>query len=132
LGDGNDFALGRRFDAAWCRRVAIQGKVRPGMVVVPEIPGQDAIQMGLVEYDHPIQTIAAYRTDDSFTIGIFPRRSGRDRDILDAHVPDPLLEVVANPYSFLFSQTERLGPAVEARYLPINVNTDRIRRTEFL
>ncbi len=55
LGDGDDFTQRQWFDAAWYRRVAIQGKMRPATVVVLEISGQDTTQMGLIEHDHMIQ-----------------------------------------------------------------------------
>ena len=74
-----------------------RGKSSRGLalVVVREILGQDTMQVGLVEHDHLIQTIAAYRTDDSFAIWILPRRVRSKRDFLNAQVLDPLLEVVA-------------------------------------
>ena len=39
-------------------------------VVIGKIPAQDAAEMGLVEHDHMIQTLAAQRTDHAFDIGI--------------------------------------------------------------
>ncbi len=94
LRDGNNFALRRRFDAAWCRRIAIQREMRAGRVVVVEILGQDAMQMGLVEHDEMIQTIAAYGTDDRFTRRILQGCPWCNQHFLDAHVLDALLEVV--------------------------------------
>ena len=64
-------------------------------MVVLEILGQDAMQMGLVEHNHMIQTIAAYRTDNSFAVRILPRRAWCNQDVLDAHVLDASLEVIA-------------------------------------
>ena len=42
--------------------------------------------MGLVEHDDMVQTLAADRTNDAFTIGVLPRRAGRNQHFLDAHV----------------------------------------------
>jgi len=73
----------------------IQGQVRPGIVVVLEIPSQDATQMGLVEHDDMIQTSAAYRTDDSFAIRILPRRPWGNQDSFGAHALDAFLDIFA-------------------------------------
>ena len=60
LRDGNDLALGRRFHVAWRRRVAIQGQVTAGIVVVVEILGQDSMQMSFAQYNQMVQTFSAY------------------------------------------------------------------------
>ena len=50
--------------------------------------------MSFVQHDHMIQTIPAYRADNSFAVRILPRRPCCNQDFFDAHVRDPLREVV--------------------------------------
>ena len=69
--------------------------MRPGVVIIVEVLSQDAMQMGLVQHNHMIQTIAAYAADDSFAKWILPRRAWCDQNFLNTHVLDSLLEVFA-------------------------------------
>ena len=57
LRDGNDFAFGRRLNATWDRRVAIKGQVASGIVIVFEILGQNAMQVGFIEHEHMIEPV---------------------------------------------------------------------------
>ena len=74
LRECNDLTLGRRLNATWDRRVAIQRKMASGIVIVAEVFGQDAMSMSFVEDDQVIETFAAYAADDSFAIWILPIR----------------------------------------------------------
>ena len=85
LRDGNDLALGRRFHVAWRRRVAIQGQVTAGVVVVVEVLGQDAMQMAFVQNDDMIQTVAADAADGALAIWILPGRVRCGQDFFYAH-----------------------------------------------
>lgn len=60
LRDGDDITFGRRFRVAWRRRVAIQGQVAAGIVVMVEVTRKDAVQMPLVQRDHVIQALSTY------------------------------------------------------------------------
>ncbi len=73
----NDLAFGRRLNATWDRRVAIQRKMTSGIVIVVEVLGQDAVQMPFVEHDDMIQTIAAYAADTVADGGMQPGRHTR-------------------------------------------------------
>ena len=42
------------------------------MVIVLKVIGEDAFQMGFVQYDHVVQTLSADGADDAFAIGILP------------------------------------------------------------
>ena len=69
--------------------------MRPGIVIVLKILGQNAMQMFFVEHDHMVETFATNGTDDSLAVGILPRRMGCNQDFVDSHVLDSLLEVIA-------------------------------------
>ncbi len=45
LRDAEDSASGRWLDFAWNRRVAIQGQVRPRLMIVFEISDKDALEV---------------------------------------------------------------------------------------
>src|SRR5947209_20633038 len=47
----------RRLHDARARGVIAQGAVGPCVVVVIEVAGQDALEVGLVDHDHVIQTL---------------------------------------------------------------------------
>jgi hypothetical protein len=72
LGDGHDFSdLGRLYRPL-LRAILVQGKMRPGAMVIVEVRYEDAAQMALVEDDQVVQTLAAYRTDDPLDVSILP------------------------------------------------------------
>jgi len=95
LRDGNDFALGRRFNAPRRGRVAIKGQVRPRVVIVIKVGSQDSLQVDLVQNDHVIKTLPAYGTNHPFAIRVLSGRPWCGQDFLDTHILDSLLEVVA-------------------------------------
>src|SRR5450756_1586445 len=63
LGDGLHSSPPRRLDDARERSVVIQSAVGPRIVVIIEVAGQDAPEVGLVEHDHMIQALASDRAD---------------------------------------------------------------------
>ena len=65
LANRNDPALFGRLDRAGPGRVAIQGKMSPGFVIIAEVIGKNPIQMGLVEHDGVVEAVATDRSDDS-------------------------------------------------------------------
>ena len=62
------------------------------VVIILEVIGEDALQMGFVQYDHVVQTLSAYGADDAFAIGILPGRAWCDRDFFDPHAFDALVK----------------------------------------
>jgi hypothetical protein len=72
--------LGQRFQ----RRGAVQGAMRPVLIVVGLVLAQDLSQMGLVPDEGAVQELASASPDPAFDDGIHPGR-------LDAagHGPDP-------------------------------------------
>ena len=46
--------------------------MRPAVLIVGEVLGEDAFQMSFVQDDHAVQTFSAYGADDAFAIGILP------------------------------------------------------------
>ena len=84
VGGGNDFALLWWLDGPGGRRIALQRQVRPDVVVVLDVLGQDVSQVALVERYHVVETFPLNRADYPFGIWILPRGSRLTR-------PDHLL-----------------------------------------
>src|SRR6266571_580615 len=62
-----------------------EGTVRPGGVVVPQVPGQHPAQMVLIDDQQPAEELAAQGADDSPADGVRPgrpRRAGENPDAL--------------------------------------------------
>jgi hypothetical protein len=57
LGDGNHSSPPRRLDEARERSVVVQAAVRPRIVVIIEVAGQDAFEVGFVEHDDMIEAL---------------------------------------------------------------------------
>ena len=95
LRNGNDLTFGRRLNATWVRRVAIQGQVAAGVVIVVEVLAENAMQVLFVEHDDMIQTVVTYTADGALAIRILPRRARCCWDFFDAHAFHAFLEVVA-------------------------------------
>ena len=55
---GHDATGPKRLDLPGIRRVSIQRERRAGLVVVAEVPGQNAPQEVLAEHDHVVQALA--------------------------------------------------------------------------
>ena len=75
LWDGDDWVAVGRFDFSRYRSVAFQRKMSSWFVIAREVREQNAPQMGLVENDDVVETLAAYRADDSLHVGSLPWRS---------------------------------------------------------
>ena len=67
----------------------------PGIVIVVEVLGQDAMQMSFAQYNHMIQTFSTYRADHPFVIRILPGLMGSGGNFFDAHALHAFDEVVA-------------------------------------
>ena len=94
LREGNNVAFRRRFGAPRCRRIAVQRQMRPGSVIIIEVVREYAVQMTFVQHDQVIQTFSAYGADHAFAVWILPWRAWCNKDFLDAHAFNSLLEVV--------------------------------------
>jgi len=95
LRDGNDASSFRPMHRPRGRRVLLQGKVRPRIVVVSQERLDVTVQPGLAEDDHVVQAFTPNRSDDAFDIGALARRAWRRENLLDAHDFHLLSEVIA-------------------------------------
>ena len=59
--------------------------MRPRLVVVRQVPRQDAGQSGLIHDDHMIETLASDRADDPLRVRVLPRGTRRGGELPDAH-----------------------------------------------
>ena len=71
------------------RRIFLQCKVRPRLIVIGCIGGQYPPQMRLAKDQHFDQAPATQGADQTFRNAILPRRSRRDRPVADTHGFDP-------------------------------------------
>src|SRR5262249_9805813 len=61
-------------------------------VVICEVCLQRTLEVTLVQDDHVIKVLAADTSNQSFHVGILPRRPWCNHDLFDADVPDALTE----------------------------------------
>jgi hypothetical protein len=87
---GDDLTAFWRVDFSLNRRLSIERKVRPRMMIIVEIIGKNPPQMTLVEYDGVVEALATNRSDESLDVRRLPWRTVCDRDLLDALVLDTL------------------------------------------
>jgi hypothetical protein len=100
FGNGNDRSKFRWLHRSRFRRVFSQREVRPGLVIIRDKYLHMLVQRSLVEDDHMIQALAAYRADDALDVSSLPGTTGRRKHFPDAYIPDRLHKVVAeNPIS---------------------------------
>ena len=59
-------------DSTWRGRVATERKMSAGFVAVREIARQNLRQVGFVEHDHVIQTLAPDQANQSLNVGALP------------------------------------------------------------
>ena len=98
FGNGDHRSQFRWVHRSRFRCVFGQREVRPGLVIIRDKQLYMLVQRSLVEDDHMIQALAAYRADDAFDVSSLPWTTGCTKHFLDAHIPDLLHEVVAeNP-----------------------------------
>ena len=84
FGDSQHSSPPRRLDDARKRGVVVQSVVRPSMVVIIEVRGQDAFAVGFVEHDDMIEVLPPDRADQPFDVGILP---GRTRAVNTSSTP---------------------------------------------
>ena len=68
--------------ALW--RVFAQREMRSRLVVVRQVPGQDARQSGFIHDDHMIETLAPDGADDPLRVRVLPRGTTSSADLLNA------------------------------------------------
>ena len=67
--------------------------MRPPVMVVTHVSGNDAPEMTLVQGDNMIETVASQCANEPFDKRILPRTSRRAEDFLDAHRVNPLAKL---------------------------------------
>jgi hypothetical protein len=73
-------------------RIAIERRVDSRLVVGAGAARQDATQVIVAEEDHVIEALATDRADHALGVGVLPRRTRRDQDVVDAHDLDLVRE----------------------------------------
>src|SRR5664280_1287135 len=69
-----------------------QGPVRPVLVVMDHVLGQDSLQMSTTEDEHPVEALSAYGADEALGEGVGLRSSDRGTDDPDALGLEDLVE----------------------------------------
>ncbi len=83
--NGDDLAERWWRDRPGVWRVLRQREMRPRLVVVRQVPAQDAGQSRFIHDDHVIKTLASNGTDDPLRVRVLPRGTRSGTDLLDAH-----------------------------------------------
>ncbi len=109
LWNGDDRTLGGSLSVSVLRRVAIQGHVAAGSVVVGDVTSQQSPQLRFAERDDVIRTLPANRADHAFDVPVLPRRAVGSARLLDAHVRDAVRECLAVDRISISNQTEFSG-----------------------
>src|SRR6266850_1153277 len=89
-----DHAPVGRLDGTRLWWILVEGKVRPGVVVVVEIAGEHAAQVAFAEDDDVIETFTADAADEALHAGILPRALRRADHLFYAHVANAIPEGV--------------------------------------
>src|SRR5215475_5776990 len=87
LRDRHDAPARWRLYFARMRAVVVEGLMRAGGVVVPEVPAQQTTEVSFVDHDDMIEAFQANRADDALGEGILPGRPRRDKDHAKAFHP---------------------------------------------
>ena len=66
-------------------RVLLKRQVRPKVMIVGEVFTKKSAKMSFSEHDDMICALATNRADESFAVGILPRRLRADRLLRDSH-----------------------------------------------
>ena len=65
--------------------ILVEREVRASLVIVREVPGQDATQMSFAQDEDMIQALASDRADEPLREGILPRAVRSREHFLDPH-----------------------------------------------
>src|SRR3981081_2507251 len=63
--------------------------MRAGLIVILHVRQQEVTEVALAEHNNVVKAFPADRTDQPFSISIFPRRARRRRSIANAHWSKP-------------------------------------------
>ena len=85
LGRFDHVAEERRLNRPADRGIFVEGQMSSGALVVFKIFLQDSAQARLVENDDVVQAFTPHGTNQTFDVGVLPRRLRRDEDFVDAH-----------------------------------------------
>jgi hypothetical protein len=80
----------RRFYVEWGQLT--QGPVRPVLVVMDHVFGQDLFQLSMTEDEHPVEALSTYGADETLGVGVGLRSPDRGADDPDAFGPEDLVE----------------------------------------
>src|SRR2546427_9686764 len=86
FGNLHDPARLGELDGPEVRRILVEREVRAGLVIVGEVPGQDAAQVSFAKDENMIQALAPDRSGVVRCEGIMPRAGMRSDIYLDATV----------------------------------------------
>ena len=88
----DDPTRARRLDRTRLGAILLERQMGPGTVVIVQVGRQDPPKMALVQDDDVIQAFSPDRSDDSFGVGVLPRRSWRGQDFADVHGSQAIAE----------------------------------------
>ena len=94
LRNRDDVTKRRRLDITRRRRVAIERQMRPRLVIVAEVIGNDSLQMPFVQHDDTVQAFSPYTPDYTLAVRVLPRRTRCRGNFLDAHALNALRELL--------------------------------------
>ena len=94
-GNLDDATATSRMDVTVFGAIHLQGLMRSPSVVVVEVAGEDAAQVPFIHHDHVVEAFSTDASDESFDERILPRTSWGSDHLVDAHVLDTALEVLA-------------------------------------
>ena len=77
-------------DSTWLRCITFQRKMSAGFVIVREVDRKDSSQVGFVEHDDMVETVAADTAVQAFNVRILPGRSWCRYDFFDSQLLDAL------------------------------------------
>ena len=109
LWNRDDRTLGCFLSVSALGRVAIQGHVAAGSVVVGDVALQQSPQLRLAERDHVVRALPTDRADHALDVSVLPRRAIGCGHLLDAHVRNAVREGLAVDRIAIPDQVARLG-----------------------
>ena len=75
----------RRRDRTGKRCILVQAQMRSCSCVVGDVFVKDATKVGRRQHDHVIEALAPDRSNETFDVGVLPRRARRRQDFLSAN-----------------------------------------------
>jgi hypothetical protein len=81
--EGDNVAGRGRLHGAGLGAILAEREMRLALLVILKVCRQPTPQVLLIEDDDAVETFATERADDTFDVGVLPRRSRRGDDLLD-------------------------------------------------